>query len=124
MVNGLDGDPMNIDSGIRELPMKSKAIFLAVLTVLLITTGIAWAAQQTSDQEQPPAAPTEAEAQAPSAAELLESMTDAEKVETTGACCVAECRDAWAQCKDACGGGDLACSVECREIYVSCKSAC
>ncbi len=104
--------------------MKSKAVLLALFTVLIITTGIAWAAEDTSNDSQPPVVEaTQVETDNQTAAELLASMTADKTEATAGGCCAADCWTYWEMCMTDCGA-DAACRQACRVDRRNCTSSC
>ena|GEM_PF-5574731 len=107
--------------------MKGKLFFLALICVLVASSGMVFAA---SNQDQatseaavvaPDAAATVQQEQPKSAADMLDALAP-DKVDM-GACCVADCYDAWSACLLECGA-TIACRQACRAELTACKSQC
>jgi len=103
--------------------MKAKILFLAILCAVLASTSLVWAASNPSQdatvaQTAPEVTMPDAN---PTAAQLLDELTtDATEL---GACCVADCFDAWAECLTECGA-DPSCRQDCRADRRACTRTC
>lgn len=105
---------------------KALASMLALAFLALGLAGIAWSGQSPvqgvqAEPQAPPAAP-----EGDLEANLLELFP--EPVETTGACCYADCKTEQYACKDACPPigtpeGE-ACREQCNSDFLACKSHC
>lgn len=103
--------------------MKIRNLLLALVALTLVSTGFVWAAGTDAEPTQAVEAQPAVEA-APAdnatAAELLESLQP--KADDKGACCVADCFDAWSQCMAECS--DQACRIACGADRAACRQSC
>jgi hypothetical protein len=110
---------------------------LGLILLALALGGIAWAGQTAVQASRATVAEAPAAAQAPEvagpatvdeeAAKLLGELYQ-EPVETTGACCYADCKSEQAACHDACppfsDPEGPACREQCNIAFQECKSHC
>jgi len=104
--------------------MKTRFVSVLFALAILAVAGFAWAAQSTVPVASQPEAP---EASAPvDDGTIVPAEIEGlfvEPIETTGACCRADCDDALNACRSACGL-DFGCWAQCRAEYDICISYC
>lgn len=105
-----------------------KTILRTMLALLVVSAGLAWAADGPVE-EQLPTAQTELPAPVEPAADQDQELT-AEDLETMDPdlveadfCCIADCYVAWGECIDGCGG-NTACRQACHAERNACKAGC
>ncbi len=101
--------------------------FRLLLALLVLTVGVAWANETTSEVAE---AAVAVEAVAPEAPQPEAEETDPatlpsfeQEMVESGACCWAECHDEMMSCLDGCGS-DFGCRAACRATFNQCKSNC
>ena len=109
---------------------KSVAFRTLALLFVLAVAGMAWASHPAATPPTPDAAPEAApEAVVPTEADLEAALEELFlDPEETGACCFAECWDAWEACVNACPSEPFeenqACRQACGQERQSCTSQC
>ena len=101
--------------------MKKTIVSTLALLAVLSIAGIAFAAQPAAPAEETAVATVAPAAEAAPAPVVLEDDLFA-PIEV-GACCRAECFEAFNACRDACNG-DIACNAQCQQEKETCESHC
>ncbi len=104
--------------------MKTRIAYVLFALTVVAAAGFAWAGQPTTPAENRAESP---EVSAPAdGAGIVPAEIEGlfvEPVETTGACCVADCDTAFNACRAACGL-DYACWAQCQAEHQVCLSYC
>lgn len=101
--------------------MKIRIVSVLFALAVLAVAGFAWAAQSTAPVASHPEASAPADDGTIVPAEIEGLFV--EPIQTTGACCVADCDEALNACRSGCGL-DFACWAQCRAEYDICVSYC